>query len=133
LIVERLFDQDDHSLFAVFDGHGTEGHKAANFVKEMFVKVLENYRQLLIVDPATAMKRAFRDIHDLLIENDDIDTYMSGTTASVVVWRGDQLIVANLGDSRVVLGRKALSAAQRATNPYASIKSAPAQAIDLTT
>ncbi|RKP05315.1 phosphatase 2C-like domain-containing protein, partial [Thamnocephalis sphaerospora] len=106
LIVERLFDQGDHALFAVFDGHGSEGHKAATYVKDIFVEVLENYRQLLIVDPATAVKRTFREIHDLLVENEDIDTYMSGTTASVAIWRGRQLIVANLGDSRVVLGRQ---------------------------
>ncbi|KAI9596540.1 phosphatase 2C-like domain-containing protein [Syncephalis fuscata] len=109
LIAENLFGQDDCALYAVFDGHGSEGHKAATFVKKVFLEVLENYRQLLIVEPATAIKRAFREVNDLLVENEDVDTYMSGTTASVVIRRGNQLILAHLGDSRVILGRRVFS------------------------
>ncbi|RKP23417.1 phosphatase 2C-like domain-containing protein, partial [Syncephalis pseudoplumigaleata] len=101
LIAENLFGQDDCALYAVFDGHGSEGHKAAAYVKRIFIEVLENYRQLLIVEPAAAIKRTFREINDLLVENEDVDTYMSGTTASVVIRRGNQLILAHLGDSRV--------------------------------
>ncbi|KAI8051529.1 phosphatase 2C-like domain-containing protein [Syncephalis plumigaleata] len=108
LIAENLFGQDDCALYAVFDGH--------------------ELSPMLIVEPATAVKRAFREVNDLLVENEGVDTYMSGTTASVVIRRGNQLILAHLGDSRVVLGRRV------SKSPTSMVKqSSNIQAINLTT
>jgi serine/threonine protein phosphatase PrpC len=90
--------------------------------------VLENYRQLLIVEPVTAVKRVFREVNDLLVENEDVDTYMSGTTASVVIRRGHQLILAHLGDSRVVLGRRV----SRSPTSLSANNGSDIQAISLT-
>jgi len=41
---------------------------------------------------------------DMLCDNDEIDTYISGTTAVIAIFHDNKLIISNVGDSRVVVG-----------------------------
>lgn len=94
------------SLFAVLDGHGTDGGKASTFATKILPQILKEHKQLLMDDPEAALKQVFARIHQDLVENQDIDTYMSGTTAIVVLVMDGKLIVSHLGDSRGVLVRR---------------------------
>jgi len=93
--------------FFVADGHGVEGGSIAEMVKK------ELPRQLLIELPEPvnvksdehidavldAMKRAFVNTHKKLLENNTLDSNLSGTTATVCILQGDQIFIAWVGDS----------------------------------
>lgn len=91
-------------FFGVFDGHGYYGTECSNFVKDRLVEILADDPSLSD-DPDKAFNSAFlatnRELHD-----SDIDDSSSGTTAITVLVVGDTLFVANVGDSRAVIGVK---------------------------
>jgi len=41
---------------------------------------------------------------EALCENEEVDTYISGTTAVIAIFHDNKLIISNVGDSRVVVG-----------------------------
>ncbi|KAJ3022836.1 UNVERIFIED_CONTAM: hypothetical protein HDU68_008916 [Siphonaria sp. JEL0065] len=112
LVVEDLFEGTPRtSLFAVFDGHGSEGHRVSAYVKKIFPEVLAKLRSSLIgrtAEATAAMKEAFVTVNTRLIENEAIDTYMSGSTAVVLLFFEEErrVLIGNVGDSRIILGRK---------------------------
>ncbi|KAJ3191184.1 hypothetical protein HK101_007996, partial [Irineochytrium annulatum] len=109
LIVEDLFERSPRAtLFAVFDGHGSEGGKASRYVKNVFPEVLQSQRDAFVRDPVSALKNVYATVNSMLTENEQIDTYMSGTTAAILICLEDEdrVVIANVGDSRVLLGRK---------------------------
>ncbi|KAJ3207051.1 hypothetical protein HDU82_004109, partial [Entophlyctis luteolus] len=82
LVVEDLFEGTTPrtSLFAVFDGHGSDGAKVSSYAKKMFPKVLREHRTALIGRPkeaAVALTQAFATVHATLKDNPAIDCYMS--------------------------------------------------------
>ncbi|KAG0495701.1 hypothetical protein HPP92_000392 [Vanilla planifolia] len=89
-------------FFGIFDGHGQYGAQCANFVRDKIVDLLSSDPQL-VDDPAKACHSAFLAANSLLHES-DIDDSLSGTTAITVLVSGDTLFVANVGDSRAVVG-----------------------------
>ncbi|KAL8171332.1 hypothetical protein V2J09_023136, partial [Rumex salicifolius] len=91
-------------LFGVFDGHGQFGTQCSNFVKERLVELLSG-EPMLLDDPVRAYNNAFIATNEEL-HNSEIDDTMSGTTAITVLVVGDTLYVANVGDSRAVIGIK---------------------------
>ncbi|KAJ3225274.1 hypothetical protein HDU81_008046 [Chytriomyces hyalinus] len=111
LIVENLFEGHPRaSLFAVFDGHGTDGAKVSAFVKKTFPRILRESKAQLTgssKEAATALKSAFATVNELIKENQAIDAYMSGTTATLLIFFEEdrRVLVANLGDSRIIMGR----------------------------
>ncbi|KAJ3248289.1 hypothetical protein HDU78_001295 [Chytriomyces hyalinus] len=112
LVVENLFEGHPRaSLFAVFDGHGTDGAKVSAFVKRTFPRILRESKALLTgssKEAATALKSAFATVNELIKENQAIDAYMSGTTATLLILFEEdrRVLVANLGDSRIIMGRR---------------------------
>ncbi|KAL2918677.1 hypothetical protein HK105_201511 [Polyrhizophydium stewartii] len=90
-------------LFAVFDGHGSEGHKAAAAVKKHTLATVVAQKNKLLADPAQAFKDIYNQIHEELLDDSSIDAYMSGTTAVIVLLVGDKLHVSHVGDSRLVV------------------------------
>lgn len=110
------------SLFGVFDGHG--GSEVAEFVSRHFCRQLllnPSYREGRLED---ALRDTFLRMDELLnsieakrelvrisrnlpnnypVEPDE--TLNAGCTAVVILIRGNQLYVANAGDSRCVLSR----------------------------
>ncbi|KAI9333307.1 phosphatase 2C-like domain-containing protein [Obelidium mucronatum] len=90
---------------------GSEGHRVSAFVKKIFPEVLIKLRSQLIgqsAEAATALKEAFEIVNTRLIENEAIDTYMSGTTAVLLLFFHDErrVLIGNVGDSRIMMGRK---------------------------
>ncbi|KAI8809788.1 phosphatase 2C-like domain-containing protein [Cladochytrium replicatum] len=106
LVHQSLFNLPDCSLFAVFDGHGSDGAKASAFAKRAFVEVLSSLRDSFLRDPETTLRSVFATVHERMTESPNVDTYMSGTTAAVAVIHGNRLITAHVGDSRIALGRR---------------------------
>ena len=101
----------DHSLFAVFDGHG--GDASAKFAKEHFVDVLSQSAEWLtylatqspthLTDALTnCFIRLDADMHN------DPTILESGSTAVVVIVTPTLIVCANAGDSRAVMSQFAM-------------------------
>ncbi|KAJ3411754.1 hypothetical protein HDV05_001765 [Chytridiales sp. JEL 0842] len=108
LIQHDVFgDSPKATLFAVFDGHGSEGGKASRYVKTIFPEVLHSLRSQFTRDVTSCLKEAYATVNTMLSENSAIDTYMSGTTAALLIVLEDEgrAVIANVGDSRVLLGK----------------------------
>lgn len=116
----------------VFDGHGKNGHLVSNMVRNRLPSLLLNQKNALekIRTPAddksfqhqvakTDIKSipnkdflnwqeacigAFKVLDKEIMLQENLDCSTSGTTAVVVVRQSEDLVIANLGDSRAVLG-----------------------------
>eukprot|EP00930_Biecheleria_cincta_P023203 TRINITY_DN1679_c0_g2_i1.p1 TRINITY_DN1679_c0_g2~~TRINITY_DN1679_c0_g2_i1.p1 ORF type:complete len:396 (-),score=59.13 TRINITY_DN1679_c0_g2_i1:238-1425(-) len=95
-------------LFGVFDGHG--GPQVANYCAQHLPKAVAKGDQS---DPQAAMRNSFfvldsklaQSAHTMDVRDPAHPDHVGCTAAACLVRRHD-LIVANAGDSRVVLGRK---------------------------
>ncbi|KAJ3179623.1 hypothetical protein HDU87_002829 [Geranomyces variabilis] len=94
-------------LFLILDGHGSDGGKVALHAKLILSQHIAAVGYPAIAaDPVAAMKTAFTAAHCAVVENEAIDSYMAGTTAGLALVVGDTLVVAHVGDSRIVIGRE---------------------------
>eukprot|EP00268_Persea_americana_P024744 TRINITY_DN2415_c0_g1_i6.p1 TRINITY_DN2415_c0_g1~~TRINITY_DN2415_c0_g1_i6.p1 ORF type:complete len:446 (+),score=97.52 TRINITY_DN2415_c0_g1_i6:629-1966(+) len=89
-------------FFGVFDGHGQFGAQCSKFVSDRLLDILSS-NPALLDDPVKAYNSAFLATNSALHES-EIDDSMSGTTAITVLVSGDTIFVANVGDSRAVIG-----------------------------
>ena len=88
----------DYDYIAVFDGHG------GSFVSEYLRFHLKDYVKKHLAAgkrPSLALYDAFVDAHGSLPRG---ESYMTGSAVLVVLRRGDDLWVANCGDSRGIMG-----------------------------
>jgi len=106
------------SLFCVFDGHGTNGHHVARFVRNALPKRILASMQARPAAMDEAWREACRQTDDALRTNESIDDRLSGTTAVMVLLGmgvgtsgGDAMQIANIGDSRAIIGRRQAVAA----------------------
>eukprot|EP00359_Climacostomum_virens_P003835 CAMPEP_0204918048 /NCGR_PEP_ID=MMETSP1397-20131031/15787_1 /ASSEMBLY_ACC=CAM_ASM_000891 /TAXON_ID=49980 /ORGANISM="Climacostomum Climacostomum virens, Strain Stock W-24" /LENGTH=307 /DNA_ID=CAMNT_0052091139 /DNA_START=277 /DNA_END=1197 /DNA_ORIENTATION=- len=110
LIAPQVFKLKGIYLFAVADGHGSNGHSVSGFIKENLLPAFtESYKSAshLIGDDSVvveAYKLAFKRLQSGL-ENENFDVSYSGSTLISVFIRGSSLFCANVGDSRAVLGK----------------------------
>ncbi|EGG14657.1 hypothetical protein DFA_10915 [Cavenderia fasciculata] len=89
-------DNSKSELYCVFDGHG--GRAASDFAAENIYRIFGEYLDSKKI-PEEAFKCAFQNIHVQIAPWPFI-----GTTAACAYIKEDQMCVANVGDSRVVLG-----------------------------
>ncbi len=92
------------SLLGVMDGHGEFGHHVAEFVKQNITRMLEG--QDIRSDPPRAILQAIKRLCSALADS-GINVAVSGTTAVLGLKVDEKLYVANIGDSRCVLARRA--------------------------
>ncbi|KAJ6954192.1 protein phosphatase 2C 11 [Populus alba x Populus x berolinensis] len=90
------------AFFGVFDGHG--GARTAEYLKNNLFKNLSSHPDF-IRDTKTAIVEAFRQTDAEYLHEEKAHQKDSGSTASTAVLLGDRLLVANVGDSRVVACR----------------------------
>ncbi|KAK6296368.1 hypothetical protein J4Q44_G00325100 [Coregonus suidteri] len=100
------------AFFAVFDGHG--GREAAQFARDYLWEFIKKQRGFWSKDDeevCAAIRKGFVACHHAMWKKlpEWPKTFTglpstSGTTASVVVIRGDRMYVAHVGDSAIVLG-----------------------------
>ncbi|KAI3968114.1 hypothetical protein MKW92_044144 [Papaver armeniacum] len=100
----------DFDFFAVFDGHG--GSAVANLCSEQLHKILVNEIQgspnLDKIDWENVMVSCFLKMDEKVVSGKEVEhesIKSIGSTAVVALISKDEIIVANCGDSRVVLSR----------------------------
>jgi len=87
-------------FFGIFDGHS--GVRCANFMaKELPDKLLQHPE--FKTNPSLALHEVFLDLDKQWLSKAAEGDIKDGSTAVVAVLRGEQLYVANLGDSRAVI------------------------------
>lgn len=95
-----LPNDKDTCFFGVFDGHG--GSKVAQYAGEhLYKKVITRpeYSEGRIAD---ALKYGFLDLDEDMIKDNDMKDELAGTTANVVLLKGNRIFCGNVGDSRCV-------------------------------
>lgn len=105
--------QDPHqAIFSVFDGHGPYGEHASHFCRMEFLKMYSLAREKLGIDadPEELLKSTIHKLHKRFAAvnqyNTGVDPFVSGTTGITVFLNGNEIIVANVGDSRAVMGTR---------------------------
>ncbi|XP_057468802.1 probable protein phosphatase 2C 11 isoform X2 [Actinidia eriantha] len=90
------------AFFGVFDGHG--GSRTAEYLKNNLFKNLSSHPDF-IKDTKSAIVESFRQTDADYLNGEKGQQKDAGSTASTAVLLGDRLLVANVGDSRVVACR----------------------------
>ncbi|CAH0475246.1 unnamed protein product [Peronospora belbahrii] len=106
--------QQKQSFYAVFDGHS--GVRAATFSNQRLVPYLTSH-EAFNVDTRLAFEECFAQIDKEFLQKAEEESLDDGTTAAVVLIRGNRLITANIGDSRAVvsIGGQALDIIEEQT------------------
>eukprot|EP00439_Symbiodinium_sp_Y106_P039887 s3222_g4.t2 len=92
------------SLLAVLDGHGEQGKRVSEYARSQLARSLYASKDLY-TKPASALQSAYAETQKGIERSHAIDAQRSGTTAVTCYRHRDKLVVANVGDSRAVLGR----------------------------
>jgi len=105
-IVMRM--DDCFSLYAVFDGHGKQGHFVSNYVKECIPRLIIRDQRFKTNDMRQMLIDVFKKMQTILITADreeKIYAQKSGTTATVCIHDHIQrkLHLAHVADSTAVL------------------------------
>ena len=102
-IVRQFNGVADQLLFGVFDGHGGDGDKVSGFVRDQFERELKRQIGMCTGDFETAYAQTFLALNRQASKR-HFDSVMSGTTAICAFFHGTHLTIANVGDSRAVVG-----------------------------
>ena len=109
-IVENVANDPNTHLFGIYDGHGEFGDYCSFYAADQHIehleKTLKKSKGVFVLDDektmSTAYTESFVNVNNAM-HRSDIDDQMSGTTGITVLVRGDQLFVANVGDSRAII------------------------------
>ncbi|XVE70954.1 hypothetical protein DITRI_Ditri10aG0111100 [Diplodiscus trichospermus] len=129
------YGMEGGAFCGVFDGHGKNGHVVSNMVRNRLPSLLLSQKNALAKIKTAADDKNFQDqvaktdsgsipskdflqwqeacisafkVMDKEIKlQENLDCSTSGTTAVVVVRQDEDLVIANLGDSRAMLGTTA--------------------------
>ncbi|CAJ1334084.1 unnamed protein product [Effrenium voratum] len=110
----------------VFDGHGDQGKKMSHFAKQALSKSLFSNNDIH-TEPVAAIQAAFRDTQERIEKDHRHQAELSGTTAITAYQHRNRLVVANVGDSRAVLGRCSTPARQTVSAVDLSVDQKPAR------
>jgi len=103
--MHEMGDNNDFYV-GVVDGHGMQGKQVSGYVGNHLGKKIANSRNSTeVAEIEQNFKSAFKSTADEL-KRSGIEANESGTTAVTALRRGDNLYVANVGDSRCVLARE---------------------------
>ena len=96
--------------FGVYDGHGKYGDKVSEYVRDSLPKLIQrSMNEGTYVDSSNfdeAYSNMYVDCNERLHRTRKIDDSCSGTTAASAWIENKTVKVANIGDSRVIVGRK---------------------------
>ena len=101
----------DNIFMGVCDGHGFFGHEISEFIKENLPmdlnRIIKSKKLDLNKDDLSkVLIETFKMENESLKRFKQIDSDLSGSTCVSVIYTPKKLIIANLGDSRCVLGTK---------------------------
>eukprot|EP00310_Coccolithus_braarudii_P012742 CAMPEP_0183337516 /NCGR_PEP_ID=MMETSP0164_2-20130417/5126_1 /TAXON_ID=221442 /ORGANISM="Coccolithus pelagicus ssp braarudi, Strain PLY182g" /LENGTH=384 /DNA_ID=CAMNT_0025507213 /DNA_START=17 /DNA_END=1168 /DNA_ORIENTATION=+ len=108
VVVWPFNGKSTEALLCIFDGHGDDGEHVASFVSARLPILLEQDGDSLRADPEGTLRKKIIEVNDDLVVGMGTKSYAStsGCTAAVVYACGDELWVAWVGDSRVVMGTR---------------------------
>ncbi|XP_073000044.1 probable protein phosphatase 2C 12 [Typha latifolia] len=128
------YGMEEGVLCGVFDGHGRSGHVVSRMVRDYLPSLLLSERNAILLasegymysdsDDTSSINdddspvsspdmfdewkeaciNAFRAMDKELKHQNNFDCTFSGTTAVSIIKQGKDLIIANLGDSRAIMG-----------------------------
>ena len=114
LVKINMYDIEGFNLFGVLDGHGENGHLVSRFARNFIIEEIQNkikksnkkslseIYSLLIKDNYSLIKKAYQKV-DKEISKQNFNANFSGSTCVIVFQIGNNLISANVGDSRAIL------------------------------
>ncbi|KAI3979509.1 hypothetical protein MKX01_001701 [Papaver californicum] len=116
-MLQQGFGMDAGVLCGVFDGHGKNGQVASRLVRSWLPGLLLNQKKAIssldlvfnkdcVEEWRKACVGAYKVMDQELKLQENLDCSCSGTTSVTVIKQGEDLIIANLGDSRAVLGTR---------------------------
>lgn len=94
----------NHHFFAVADGMG--GHNGGDIASQLSVKVMGEYlAKNSAQDPHLLMKNMIQEINRSILKKaeEQPELHGMGTTVSAIQFAGPQLMIGNVGDSRVYM------------------------------
>ena len=90
-------------ILACMDGHGSKGHFVSSFCN-FYLKAQLHKHPDFDKDIKLAIKQVVAELDAALRIDELVDTLFSGTTLVIAVIRNDEITVANIGDSKAILG-----------------------------
>lgn len=106
-----IFVVDGHPnlvVYACFDGHGPYGEHASNFCRSRLHPSMLARGDQLNTNPKQALIDALAEVHSAFCSEETakagVDPIVSGTTCVAVLFDGKTMHVANVGDSRAIIG-----------------------------
>jgi serine/threonine protein phosphatase PrpC len=94
----------EHQFFAVADGMG--GHNGGDIASQLSVKVMPEYfAKNSDLDPQALMKNTIQEVNRAILKKaeENPELHGMGTTVSAIHFAGPQLVIGNVGDSRVYM------------------------------
>lgn len=105
LLQTKLNSQQHQFLFGVFDGHGTYGHLVSTFIKKVItLSIPEFFAEAQESDIINFLNQSIDQVIQKL-NSSNIDINISGSTLCLVIVSGPQIVCANIGDSRCIIGK----------------------------
>jgi len=100
-----------HSIYAVFDGHGQGGQDVSNLVKENLPKLLAKDERFTAADVTQLLVDAFEKMQSIIMTMDQmrqLSSQLAGTTASVCIHdhKRSKLTIGHVADSMCVMGKQ---------------------------
>ena len=114
LVKINMNNIEGFNLFGVLDGHGENGHMVSRFTRDFILEEIENNIKKLNTkslqeiyaslkkDNYSIIKNAYQKV-DEGISKQKFNSNFSGSTCVIVFQIGNNLICANVGDSRAIL------------------------------
>ncbi|KMT17976.1 hypothetical protein BVRB_2g033220 [Beta vulgaris subsp. vulgaris] len=123
------YGSQDGVLCGVFDGHGKNGHFVSKAIKQRLPLLIIDHKNAVskanehysecqsttfksslptqeLREWEEACMNAFEEMDEEIKMVKKLDYSFSGSTAVIALKQGDDLLIANLGDSRAILGTK---------------------------
>ena len=135
LEILNINNNNNFSIFGVFDGHGNEGHLISQFIVKTMKNILLNDEKLKQISKNTneiysyIKENNYEFIRDLISKSENLlfndyeeESKYSGITCNLVIIIGKKVICANIGDSRAFMIKNhktiiELSSDQKPDNP----------------
>lgn len=93
-----------HHFYAVADGMG--GHNGGDIASQLTVKLLPEFLETFPAeDPHALMKNMIQEVNKAILKKAEENPSLNGmgTTLSAIQFAGPQLVIGNVGDSRVYM------------------------------
>ena len=115
LILTKINNLTNYNVFAVFDGHGPEGHLVSQFLVSYFTDFFKNNIQIIqckeetqiynifLADDYKILKEAVKNSEEQLSKEENINAQNSGSTMCMVIQIYKKIICMNVGDSRAII------------------------------